>query len=133
MLSINEHALFNRRFEQCANPVENIADSLTLQNYFEELKRNYPKEYHKYHLWDLAVPALHGHLRQCLVDNWDILHGSEHHDRDLIEVFARWQLILEDESIDLTNESSIPLKETMDPYHRLVWDVWMPFLRKAIL
>lgn len=79
------------------------------------------------------MPVLHNYLKDYLTEHWDILHGGHDHDHHLIDVFSKWRRILEDDSIDLTNDSSIPSKETMDPYHRLIWDVWMPFLRRAIL
>jgi tuftelin-interacting protein 11 len=100
---------------------------------FDELKRNYQKEYQYYRLWDLAVPVLHQYLKQYLSTRWDILHGDHEHDQQLIVLFKKWRGILEDNTIDLTNENSMSSKETMDPYHRLLWDVWMPLLRKALL
>ncbi|CAF4017815.1 unnamed protein product, partial [Rotaria sp. Silwood1] len=90
---------------------------------------NYEKEYRKYHLWDLAVPVLHSHLKQHLSLNWNIYNN----DHELIDLFSKWKQILEDDTIDLTTDNSINSKENMDPYHRLIWDVWMPFLRKSIL
>jgi len=125
--------LFYFRCEQRVNQIENISDLFFLQRVFEELKRNYQKEYEKYRLWDIAVPALHNQLKQHLLDNWNILNGDHNHDQELIDLFSKWKNILEDNTIDLTTENSIPSKENMDPYHRLIWDVWMPYLRKAIL
>jgi tuftelin-interacting protein 11 len=121
------------RCEQRVNQVQNISDLFFLQRVLEEIKRNYQKEYQKYRLWDLAVPILHNQFKEYLILNWNILHGDHKHDHELIELFSKWKDILEDDTIDLTAENSIPSKENMDPYHRLVWDIWMPFLRKAIL
>ncbi|CAF3432930.1 unnamed protein product [Rotaria sp. Silwood1] len=115
--------------EQCVKQVQNISDLFFLQRIFEELKKNYEKEYRKYHLWDLAVPVLHSHLKQHLSLNWNIYNN----DHELIDLFSKWKQILEDDTIDLTTDNSIHSKENMDPYHRLIWDVWMPFLRKSIL
>jgi tuftelin-interacting protein 11 len=117
------------RCEQRVNQIENISDLFFLQKIFEELKRNYQKEYQKYRLWDIAVPVLHNQLKQYLALNWNIFNS----DHELIDLFSKWKDILEDDTIDLTTENSIPSKENMDPYHRLIWDVWMPFLRRAIL
>lgn len=86
-----------------------------------------------YRLWDLAVPVLHGPLRQYLTAHWDILNSDAEHDRELLDVFSRWKDVLEDDTIDLTADVSIPSKDNMDPYHRLIWEVWMPFLRNAVL
>jgi tuftelin-interacting protein 11 len=119
--------------EQRVNHIENISDLFFLQRVFEELKQNYPKEYQKYRLWDIAVPVLHSYIKQYLMSHWDILHGEHDHDHELIDLFSKWKEILQDDSIDLTTDSGIPSKENMDPYHRLIWDVWMPFLRNAIL
>ena len=119
--------------EQRAQQVENLSDLFFLQRIFEELKRNHQKEYKKYRLWDIAVPVLHSYIKEYLTEHWDILYGEHDHDQELIDIFAKWRRVLEDDSIDLTNESGIPSKENMDPYHRLIWDVWMPFFRRAIL
>lgn len=113
--------------------VQDVADLFFLRNVFDELKRNYQKEYQKYRLWDLAVPVLHHHLKEYLTAEWDILHGDHDHDAHVIDMFRKWRNILEDNTIDLTSDSSIPSRETMDPYHRLIWEVWMPVLRKAML
>jgi tuftelin-interacting protein 11 len=113
--------------------VQNISDLFFLQRIFGELRRNYQKEYQQYRLWDLAVPVLHNHLRQHLTSNWNILHGDHDHDHELIDLFSKWKEVLEDDTIDLTTDNQMPSRETMDPYHRLIWDVWMPFLRRAIL
>ncbi|CAF1354682.1 unnamed protein product [Rotaria sordida] len=115
--------------EQCVKQIQNISDLFFLQRIFEELKNNYEKEYKKYHLWDLAVPVLHSHLKQHLSLHWNIYND----DHELIDLFSKWKHILEDDTIDLTIDNSIQSKENMDPYHRLIWDVWMPFLRKSIL
>ncbi|CAF3624339.1 unnamed protein product [Rotaria socialis] len=53
-------------------------------------------------------------------------------DQELIDLFWKWKQILDDETIDVTIDNSIQSTEIMNPYHRLVWDVWMPFLRKSI-
>jgi tuftelin-interacting protein 11 len=129
------HILINMidHCEQRVNRIENISDLFFLQRVFEELKQNYPKEYQKYRLWDIAVPVLHSYIKQYLMSHWDILHGEHDHDHELIDLFSKWKEILQDDSIDLTTDSGIPSKENMDPYHRLIWDVWMPFLRNAIL
>ena len=121
------------RCEQRVQQVHNVSDLFFLQNVFDELKRNYQKEYQKYRLWDLAVPVLHSHLKQHLLAQWNVLHGDHEHDQQLIDLFTRWKSVLEDDAIDLTSENAVPSKDTMDPYHRLIWDVWMPTLRKAVL
>lgn len=113
--------------------IHDISDLFFLRNVFDELKRSYQKEYQKYRLWDLAVPVLHQKLKEHLALEWDVLHGDHDHDVHLIEMFRKWRNILEDDTIDLTSDSSVPSAETMDPYHRLIWSVWMPNLRQAIL
>ncbi|CAF1091177.1 unnamed protein product [Rotaria magnacalcarata] len=115
--------------EVVVSQVINVSDLFFLQRIFDELRRNYEKEYKKYRLWDLAVPTLHSHLKQHLSSYWNIYN----HDDELIELFSKWKGILEDDIIDLSIDHSNQSKETMDPYHRLIWDVWMPFLRKSIL
>ena len=119
--------------EQCVRQVKNINDLLFLQRVFEELRKNYSHEYQTYRLWDVAVPVLHSQMKQHLATNWDILHGTHDHDEELINIFTKWRDVLEDDTIDLTTNSSAPSKENMDPYHRLLWEVWMPFVRRAVL
>ncbi|CAF1000267.1 unnamed protein product [Adineta steineri] len=129
------HVLINMidQCEQLVNQVQNVTDLFFLQRIFDELKRTYQKEYQKYRLWDLAVPVLHNYLKQYLASNWKILHGEHDHDHELISLFSKWKDVLEDTTIDLTVDNTISSRENMDPYHRLIWDVWMPFLRRAIL
>lgn len=111
------------------NEVRSISDLFFLQRIFDELRRNYEKEYRKYRLWDLAVPVLHNQLKQHLATYWNINNNND----ELIDLFSKWKNILEDDTIDLTVDYPNQSKENMDPYHRLVWDVWMPFLRKTVL
>ncbi|CAF0946683.1 unnamed protein product [Adineta ricciae] len=119
--------------EQCVRQVKNINDLLFLQRVFEELRKNYSHEYQTYRLWDVAVPVLHSQMKHHLATNWDILHGTHDHDEELINIFTKWRDVLEDDTIDLTTNSVTPSKENMDPYHRLLWEVWMPFVRRAVL
>ncbi|CAF4621372.1 unnamed protein product, partial [Rotaria magnacalcarata] len=43
--------------EVAVSQVINVSDLFFLQRIFDELRRNYEKEYKKYRLWDLAVPT----------------------------------------------------------------------------
>ncbi|CAF1339137.1 unnamed protein product [Rotaria sordida] len=115
--------------EQCVNEVRNVFDLFFLHRIVDELKQNYENEYKKYRLGDLAIPILHPQLKQYLSSNWNIYNDNH----KLIEFFSKWKQILEDDTIDLIIDNSIQSKENMDSYHRLVWDVYMPFLRKSIL
>ncbi|CAF4408737.1 unnamed protein product [Rotaria socialis] len=67
-------------------------------------------------------------LQQITSSSWNIYDE----DQELIDLFWKWKQILDDETIDVTIDNSIQSTEIMNPYHRLVWDVWMPFLRKSI-
>ncbi|CAF5211212.1 unnamed protein product [Rotaria magnacalcarata] len=69
--------------EQCVNQVENISNLFFLQQIFDELKRNYNKEYKKYRLWDLEGSVLHGYLKEHLTSNWNIYDD----DQELIDLF----------------------------------------------
>ncbi|CAF4817974.1 unnamed protein product, partial [Rotaria magnacalcarata] len=73
----------HRRCEQCVNQVENISNLFFLQQIFDELKRNYNKEYKKYRLWDLEGSVLHGYLKEHLTSNWNIYDD----DQELIDLF----------------------------------------------
>ncbi|CAF1935448.1 unnamed protein product [Rotaria magnacalcarata] len=97
-------------------------------SYLQKMMSDEENKYKKYRLWDLEGPVLHGYLKEHLTSNWNIYDD----DQELIDLFWKWKQILEDETIDVTIDNSIQSTENMNPYHRLVWDVWMPFLRKSI-
>ena len=63
-------------------------------------------------------------MKKLLAD-WNPFDQKHH----CIDIFQDWKVLLE------TNCNSVSWNKESDedPYHQLVWDVWMPPVRKAIL
>ena len=55
---------------------------------------------------------------------WDVLRDPTFG----VMTMQEWRLLLEDESSTLN-----PASADMDPYQRLLWDVWLPPVRATIL
>ncbi|CAF0724669.1 unnamed protein product [Didymodactylos carnosus] len=106
-------------------------DLFFLQTIFDELRRDFSKEYSQYHLSDLAVPVLHPYMKQYL-STWQPLSTSVSDNDELIELFSKWRAVLEDENDDITM-ISLSSMQNLDPYHRLLWEIWMPKVRQCIL
>jgi hypothetical protein len=85
-------------------------------------QEKYYEEYRLYELGDLAS-RLVGPLLKDQLNNWLPLENPQ----EPMALFKQWKDILEDgHPQTLTNIS------TQDPYHRLVWQAWMPSVRTAI-
>ncbi|KAJ8263510.1 hypothetical protein COCON_G00159670 [Conger conger] len=99
---------------------------LTLQecaNIFETLQNDYYQEYKSLGLGDLAVAVVHPLLREQL-RGWDPLKDSTYK----LEEVGQWRAILESSQLHNSNPDS----SHMDPYHRLLWEVWIPVMRTAV-
>ncbi|XP_008334939.1 tuftelin-interacting protein 11 [Cynoglossus semilaevis] len=90
---------------------------------FETLQTDFYEEYKMMGLADLAVAVVHPLLKQKLC-SWDPLKDNSY----FLEDVGQWRAILE--SRDL--HSSAP-DSNMDPYHRLLWEVWIPVIRPCVL
>ena len=73
----------------------------------------------------VSVPTLcfSGQMKDFLM-KWDVLHDPTYG----VMTMQEWRLLLEDESSTLN-----PASADMDPYQRLLWDVWLPPVRATIL
>ncbi|XP_023269243.1 tuftelin-interacting protein 11 [Seriola lalandi dorsalis] len=89
---------------------------------FETLQTDYYEEYKTMGLADLATAVVHPLLKEKL-RSWDPLKDSSY----CLEDIGQWRAILE--SRDL--HSSAP-DSNMDPYHRLLWEVWIPVMRSCV-
>ncbi|KAM7019007.1 tuftelin-interacting protein 11 [Tautogolabrus adspersus] len=89
---------------------------------FETLQTDYYEEYKTMGLADLAVAVVQPLLKEKL-RSWDPLKDSSY----CLEDIGQWRAILE--SRDL--HSSAP-DSNMDPYHRLLWEVWIPVMRSCV-
>ncbi|CAI8029156.1 Tuftelin-interacting protein 11 [Geodia barretti] len=85
------------------------------------LKDKYPEEYKVYELSSLAVAVAFPQIKAVL-ETWDLAGDPE----KPVPVFARWRHLLRETE---TSSTAIPSSDSMDPYDRLVWDVWMPKFR----
>lgn len=95
------------------------------EDMMKELQDKYPVEYKIYGLSSVAVaivfPLISKYLDGC---GLSVSHG----DANPMHVFATWKDLLREQVSDHT----IPSSENMDPYDRLVWEVWMPKLRRLL-
>ncbi|XP_056130616.1 tuftelin-interacting protein 11 [Lampris incognitus] len=89
---------------------------------FETLQSDYYEEYKTMVLGDLAVAVVHPLLKEKL-RTWDPLKDSSYG----LEEVGQWRAILESRQL----HSSAP-EANMDPYHRLLWEVWIPVMRSCV-
>jgi tuftelin-interacting protein 11 len=87
-----------------------------------KLQRDFPDEYKIYDLWALSI-ALVFPLMKKEFDDWDPLKYPQKG----ISIIREWKKILED-PINRPYQGGEP---HMEPYERLIWEVWMPPVRKA--
>lgn len=111
-------------------------DTLTLdkcEEIFNTLQEDYYEEFKMYDLASLAEPLVFSLLRKHF-EGWQPLSDPSHG----FEVMIRWREILEKKEAEnsaftLTLAQGLSHgEEKMKMYDRLVWEVWMPFLRSAI-
>ncbi|MFT7805021.1 tuftelin-interacting protein 11 [Arapaima gigas] len=114
------------RFEAVDSHSGGGSNTLTLQecaSIFETLQTEYYQEYKALGLGDLAVSVVHPLLREKL-RSWDPLKDSVYG----LEEVGRWRAILESGQ----QPHSTPNSSHMDPYHRLLWEVWVPVMRTTV-
>lgn len=91
---------------------------------FKDLQDEFYEIYKMYNLSDLVIPLVLPRVKKLLAD-WNPFEQKHH----CIDIFQDWKALLESNC----NAVSWNKDYSEDPYHRLVWDVWMPPVRKAIL
>lgn len=89
---------------------------------FETLQTEYYEEYKTMGMGDLAVAVVHPLLKEKL-RTWDPLKDSSYG----LEEVGQWRAILESRQL----HSSTP-EASMDPYHRLLWEVLVPVMRTCV-
>uniref|UniRef100_A0A3Q3WYG6 Tuftelin-interacting protein 11 n=1 Tax=Mola mola TaxID=94237 RepID=A0A3Q3WYG6_MOLML len=89
---------------------------------FTTLQTDFYEEYKTMGLADLAAAVVHPLLKEKLC-SWDPLKDSSYY---LVDI-GQWRAILETREI----HSSAP-DSKMDPYHRLLWEVWIPVMRSCV-
>uniref|UniRef100_A0A8C6PTM3 Tuftelin-interacting protein 11 n=1 Tax=Nothobranchius furzeri TaxID=105023 RepID=A0A8C6PTM3_NOTFU len=89
---------------------------------FETLQTDYYEEYKMMGLADLAVAVIHPLLKEKL-SSWDPVKDSSY----CLEDIGLWRAILESRDMHPSGPHS-----NMDPYHRLLWEVWIPVMRSCV-
>lgn len=112
--------------EECERRLQpSSEDPLTLEecaDIFDELQQKYYEEYRMSERADLAAAIVYP-LMKDYFDNWDPLKEPTYG----VDVMTRWRVLLEDGHLSHSAQDS-----TMDPYHRLVWEMWIPHIRNVI-
>ncbi|PVD28664.1 hypothetical protein C0Q70_11258 [Pomacea canaliculata] len=92
---------------------------------FQHLRNEFYAEYKLYDLPAIAIALVFPLMKEFL-NHWDVLHEPDYG----VITMQEWRLLLEDENCSL---APIPSPADMDPYQRLLWDVWLPPVRATIL
>uniref|UniRef100_A0A8C1RC86 Tuftelin-interacting protein 11 n=1 Tax=Cyprinus carpio TaxID=7962 RepID=A0A8C1RC86_CYPCA len=121
------------RLEQVKNLVDRFeagdnegSPALSLQEcatIFQQLQTEFYQEYKTLGLGDLAVSVVHPLLKDRL-RSWDPLKDCS----DGLEEVGQWRAILESSQ----SLHGVPDTSNMDPYHRLIWEVWLPVMRSCV-
>ncbi|KAL1131040.1 hypothetical protein AAG570_012277 [Ranatra chinensis] len=100
-----------------------VTGSITLEEMadaYQDLQENYFSEYCVYELPGLA-PGLVRPLLKTELSTWDPLREPN----KPVPLFSKWKTILE-------TDHTLTTATLQDPYHRLLWDAWMPCIRIAV-
>ncbi|KAI5929862.1 Tuftelin-interacting protein 11 [Manis javanica] len=90
---------------------------------FETLQDKYYEEYRMSDRVDLAVAIVYPLMKEYF-KAWDPLRDCTYG----TEVISKWKSLLENDQ--LLSHSSQDL--SADAFHRLIWEVWMPFVRNIV-
>ncbi|GAB1606956.1 tuftelin-interacting protein 11-like [Argonauta hians] len=102
----------------CEDPMT-LEECVTL---FKTLQDDYYEEYKLYDLGAVAIALVFPMMKQFF-SNWEPLKDSTRG----LEVMGEWRCLLEDSNHKYNYNTS-----NMDVYQRLVWDIWMPVIRKTV-
>ncbi|KAK7107599.1 tuftelin-interacting protein 11-like [Littorina saxatilis] len=108
-----------RTHKDCENPLT-LTECVDV---FKVLRDEFYTEYKLYDLASLSIAVIFPLVKNFL-STWDVLRDPDYG----VNTMQEWRLLLEDESASLN-----PSTADMDPYHRLLWDVWLPPVRSTIL
>ncbi|KAL5481335.1 hypothetical protein EMCRGX_G021472 [Ephydatia muelleri] len=111
--------------EMCENRLA-VGPPLNLKECKEILstmQTKYPAEYKSHALSAIGV-ALTFPLIKNLLKGWDMLATPYF----ALDVFQTWREILR----EAESSHAVPSPDNMDPYDRLVWEIWMPIFRRAV-
>ncbi|XP_076445229.1 tuftelin-interacting protein 11-like [Babylonia areolata] len=90
---------------------------------FKVLRDEFHSEYKLYELSAISIAIIFPLVKDFL-SKWDVLRDPSYG----VMTMQEWRLLLEDESSALN-----PGLADVDPYYRLLWDVWLPPVRATIL
>ena len=103
----------------CENPIS-LEECAAL---FKKLQEEYYEEYKIYELSHLAV-ALVFPMMKSYFENWQPLSEP----RKGLVMIKDWKYILED-----TDRTFNRGDNNLNPYERLIWEIWMPHIRRVVL
>jgi len=115
--------------DKCEKELENSTATLDfLTKQFKSIKMHYYNEYKMYNLSELSISFVKP-MVDTMYAKWDPLNNLGEM-KIGYEVFLEWRALLEDSKATSTSHNGS--KKPIDPYHRLIWEAWMPHLRRVI-
>ncbi|NP_001087642.2 tuftelin-interacting protein 11 [Xenopus laevis] len=112
--------------EECERRIQPTCDNpLTLEEcarIFEMLQDKYYEEYKMSEKADLSVAIVYPLMKDYFKD-WNPLRDPNYG----TDVMSKWKNLLEEGHLSHSAHDA-----AMDPYHRLLWEMWVPFLRNII-
>ena len=103
------------------NPSSGVPITLDdCEDIFKKIKSN-KISYEKYNLKNIVIPLLYPRLK-VMMKPWQPPVNPTY----AIDYFVTWRELLED-------EPNKGCKGELDPFHNLLWNVWMPYIRQAVI
>ncbi|KAF6204403.1 hypothetical protein GE061_002744 [Apolygus lucorum] len=90
---------------------------------YKKLREKHPNEYLMYDLPSLAPSFVRPILKSTL-SSWDPMKNPE----QPLGEFAQWKQVLS----ETQSAHTLSAATLQDPFHRLLWDAWMPCIRIAV-
>ncbi|XP_002736553.1 tuftelin-interacting protein 11, partial [Saccoglossus kowalevskii] len=91
--------------------------------FFKTLQENFYEEYRVYELPNLVIATVFPLVKEYL-SSWDPLQNNSYG----MDVFKLWKDLVDNNDNIVSQEGM----HSMSVYNRLVWEVWMPYLRTAV-
>ncbi|XP_078083506.1 tuftelin-interacting protein 11 [Mustelus asterias] len=113
--------------EDCEKRLQpNCDNPLTLEEcakIFEMLQEKYFEEYKMFDLAELSIAIVFPLLKEYF-KTWNPLQDNNYG----LDVMSKWRKLLERDQLQHGGCDVLSL----DPYHRLMWEVWMPYVRNVV-
>ncbi|NP_001126744.1 tuftelin-interacting protein 11 [Pongo abelii] len=132
VLDHEERVIFNlskvlEMVEECERRMQpNCSNPLTLDEcarIFETLQDKYYEEYRMSDRVDLAVAIVYPLMKEYFKE-WDPLKDCTYG----TEIISKWKSLLENDQLLSHGGQDL----SADAFHRLIWEVWMPFVRNIV-